>query len=204
VIPQAYITEWRNIAPWRANEQVEQDLVISRALVEIYNDPVLAECLAFRGGTALHKLFMEPQPRYSEDIDLVQIPSEPIKESLVRIGKALSFLGRPSVDQKQANNTMRFRFESEIPPVQRLRLKIEINCREHFTELGIIEKQFAVASSWFTGECRIRTFELEELLGSKMRALYQRSKGRDLYDLNKALTNAAIDPQKILKAIGDI
>ena len=30
------------------------------------------------GGTALHKLYLQPQVRYSEDIDLVQINSEPI------------------------------------------------------------------------------------------------------------------------------
>lgn len=73
MIPQAYITEWGNYVPWKTNEQIEQDLIISRALVEIFKDPFLADRLAFRGGTALHKLFMQPQPRYSEDIDLVQV-----------------------------------------------------------------------------------------------------------------------------------
>ena len=63
--------------PWSTNEQVEQDLVICRALVAIFNDDFLAENLAFRGGTALHKLFLSPQQRYSEDIDLVQIKAAP-------------------------------------------------------------------------------------------------------------------------------
>jgi len=75
VIPQAYITEWSNNVPWQTNEQVEQDLVICRALVALFQDDFLAENLAFRGGTALHKLYLQPQPRYSEDIDLVQIKS---------------------------------------------------------------------------------------------------------------------------------
>jgi predicted nucleotidyltransferase component of viral defense system len=70
MIPQANITQWRNEVPLQTNEQVEQDLVICRTLVEIFKDDYLAESLAFRGGTALHKLY--PQPRYSEDIDLVQ------------------------------------------------------------------------------------------------------------------------------------
>jgi hypothetical protein len=38
MIPQAYITEWGNLVPWQTNEQVEQDLVICRALVEIFSD----------------------------------------------------------------------------------------------------------------------------------------------------------------------
>ncbi len=65
MIPQAYITEWSNNVPWQTNEQVEQDLVICRALTAIFSDKFLASSLAFRGGTALHKLYLHPQPRYS-------------------------------------------------------------------------------------------------------------------------------------------
>lgn len=63
---------------WRSDAQVEQDLIISRALVEIFSDDFLRENLAFRGGTALYKLYLTPAPRYSEDIDLVQIKEGPI------------------------------------------------------------------------------------------------------------------------------
>ncbi len=78
MIPVDYITEWRNFVKWNSNEQVEQDLIISRAIVDIFNDGFLKEKLAFRGGTAIHKLFISPQLRYSEDIDLVQKESGPI------------------------------------------------------------------------------------------------------------------------------
>ena len=187
MIPQAYITEWSQQVPWQTNEQVEQDLVICRALVEIYSDEWLASSLAFRGGTALHKLYLQPQPRYSEDIDLVQIRPEPIKETIQRLQARLSFLGDGTVAQKANSNTLKYRFESEFPPVQNLRLKVETNCREHFTVLGYQPFPFEVKSSWFTGSCSITTYRLEELLGTKLRALYQRRKGRDLYDMYKAL-----------------
>ena len=82
MIPQSYITEWSEKAPWVENKQVEQDLIICRALCEIYQDEFLASHLAFRGGTALGKLHLKPQPRYSEDIDLVQVKAEPIKETI--------------------------------------------------------------------------------------------------------------------------
>lgn len=200
MIPKAYITEWRNFLPWRSNEQIEQDLVICRALVEIFSDDYLREHLAFRGGTALHKLYLSPQPRYSEDIDLVQIKSEPIKETITKIQEKLEFLGKASTFQKQANNTLKFRFESEFAPVQPLRLKVEINCREHFTSLGMIEKEFAVESAWFKGACQIKTYKLEELLGTKLRALYQRRKGRDLYDIYKAFQKVELDTTKIIES----
>lgn len=64
MIPTAAITAWRHHAPWALSEQVEQDLVLSRALVELYSDPLLADELAFRGGTALHKLHLRPASRY--------------------------------------------------------------------------------------------------------------------------------------------
>ena len=187
MIPQAYITEWANQVPWQTNEQVEQDLVICRALVEIFSDEFLAKSLAFRGGTALHKLYLNPQPRYSEDIDLVQITAEPFGPVVDRLRERLAFLGDPARKQKENNFTLHYRFESEFPPVQNLRLKVETNCREHFTVLGYQQFPFQVNSSWFTGACNITTYQLEELLGTKLRALYQRRKGRDLYDMYKAL-----------------
>lgn len=137
MIPQAYITEWSNYVPWQTNEQVEQDLVICRALVEIFKDEFLAKGLAFRGGTALHKLYLQPQSRYSEDIDLVHLRSEPIKETIQHIQKALSFLGKSNVTPRKDNNTIYYRFESEFPPIQKLKLKVEINCREHFSILAL-------------------------------------------------------------------
>jgi predicted nucleotidyltransferase component of viral defense system len=200
MIPQAYITEWSNYVPWQSNEQVEQDLVICRALVEIFSHKFLADSLAFRGGTALHKLYLQPQPRYSEDIDLVQVRAEPIKETIQHLQKALAFLGKSNVVQKKDNNTIIFRFDSEFAPVQHLKLKIETNCREHFTVLGWEKKAFAVKSSWFNGQCDLTTYKIEELLGTKLRALYQRRKGRDLYDLWKALTHSKFNPDLIIQS----
>lgn len=199
MIPQAYITEWSNNVPWQTNEQVEQDLVICRALIEIFKDDFLADNLAFRGGTALHKLYLQPQPRYSEDIDLVQVRSEPIKETIQHLQKALSFLGKSNVTPRKDNNTVYYRFESEFPPVQKMKLKIETNCREHFSILGWEKKPFNVKSEWFQGECQITTYKLEELLGTKLRALYQRRKGRDLFDLWKALTSSNSNPDLVIK-----
>lgn len=192
MIPQAYITEWSTMAPWSADEQIEQDLIISRVLCEIYHDDFLSERLAFRGGTALHKLYFSPAPRYSEDIDLVQIQSEPIKPIIQSLQKCLSFLGDASVQQSKDNNTLIYKIAAESVRPITIRLKIEINCREHFTELGLIMLPFEVQSRWYSGQCKILTYELEELLGTKVRALYQRRKGRDLFDLYIALNQKPV------------
>lgn len=198
MIPQSDILQWGKHVPWKTNEQIEQDLVICRALVEIFNNKFLADNLAFRGGTALHKLYIHPQARYSEDIDLVQINASPIGEVINRLRETLEFVGKANVEFGESMATMRFKFESEFPPVAKLKLKVETNCREHFAELGWEKKSFSVKSNWYNGSCKITTYKLEELLGTKLRALYQRRKGRDLYDLYKALTHATINKKALI------
>ena len=72
MIPADFIAEWRAQTRWPSDEQVEQDLVLSRALVTIFEDPELASAVALRGGTALHKLHFSPPRRYSNDIITVE------------------------------------------------------------------------------------------------------------------------------------
>ncbi|MDR1974829.1 MAG: nucleotidyl transferase AbiEii/AbiGii toxin family protein [Bacteroidales bacterium] len=198
MIERKYLEQWKVDYPWQ-NPQVEQDLIIARSLVEMFNDDLLRSSLAFRGGTALHKLFIKPQVRYSEDIDLVQIRHEPINPVLARIREVLSFLGQKRiVKQKRHNNVVIYHFDTEIPPIINLRLKIEINTREHLNLLGLQEVPFEVNNGWFMGKCNIITYQLEELLSTKFKALYGRKKGRDLFDIYWALTHCKFDIDKLL------
>ena len=152
MIPQANITAWRAFAPWPDDAQVEQDLVLSRSVVELFGEKELVEKIALRGGTSLNKLFIQPASRYSEDIDLVQTESGPAGPLLDAIRARLdSWLGKPARSRAEGGVSLVYRFESEIAPVRPLRLKIEINTREHFTVLGFHRRSFAVANPWFTG-----------------------------------------------------
>ncbi len=201
MIPRDFITEWRARAPWVDDVQVEQDLVISRALVDIFSHPHLRDHLAFRGGTALYKLHVDPPARYSEDIDLVQIRAEPIGPTLEVLRTVLdSWLGKSQWKQTEGRVTLNYRFESEGIPPQRLRLKVEINSREHFTVFGLIQKPFEVSSRWFNGAADITTYTFDELIGTKLRALYQRRKGRDLFDLGVALKQPDLNPARVVAA----
>jgi predicted nucleotidyltransferase component of viral defense system len=204
MIPKADIIAWRHSTPWVADAQVEQDLIISRALVLIYQNDFLAEKLAFRGGTALHKLYFQPARRYSEDIDLVQVEPVPIGKTLDALQEMLNdFLGKPRRIQKENSATLIYRMDSEGPPVVPLRLKIEINTREHFAVQGYKKQPLKVVSRWFNGECMITTFKLEELLATKSRALYQRRKGRDLFDLWYGIKEKGADPAIIAKIFSE-
>lgn len=198
MIPKTFIQQWAKYVPWQEPRQIEQDLIITNSLLKIYNHPDLKTQLAFRGGTALNKLFFDPPSRYSEDIDLVQTVTEPIGATLNCLREVLDpWLGTPKREFSEGRVTLTYRALSDdgFP----LKIKIEINTREHFSVLGFFDFAFTSNSNWANGTAIIRTFQLEELLGTKMRALYQRRKGRDLYDLYLALTTIKdIEPEKIV------
>ncbi|HFD86168.1 MAG TPA: nucleotidyl transferase AbiEii/AbiGii toxin family protein [Gammaproteobacteria bacterium] len=198
MIPTSYIQEWSSKAPWPDSRQIEQDLIISRALCDLFNSPALAGKIAFRGGTAINKLLFRQPLRYSEDIDLVQIQPEPIGTAIDAIRGALSWLGQ--CNRHQAGHSMHlvFKFAPEADLETTLKLKVEINTREHESLYGIKPYPFEIDSSWHKAKTEILSFEPEELFGTKFRALLQRRKNRDLFDLHEGLKQLSMDPDKLI------
>jgi predicted nucleotidyltransferase component of viral defense system len=109
-------------------------------------------------------------------------------------------MGVPRREQNPNNVTLRYRMESEMPPVVSLRLKVEINTREHFAVFGATPHLLVIESPWYEGRAQIQTYTLDELLATKLRALYQRRKGRDLFDLWVGLGMKAVEPAKVIQA----
>lgn len=146
MIPQAYIDEWRQSVPWQDDIMVEQDLLISRSMIALFSDEFLAEKLAFRGGTALHKLFSREAPRYSEDLDLIQKTGEPIKPICDQIRSVMGWLDeKPAYKQKGDIFTFYFKFQPEGPIDAMRKIKVEINCREHTPYLGNKEIPYEIS-----------------------------------------------------------
>ena len=198
MIATQYLTEWASSYPWKLSEQVEQDLLISRVVVAIYSDPFLAERLAWRGGTALYKLYLKPQPRYSEDIDLVLIRPEPMGPILDRMREVLSFIPDIQAKGKRYNHVLKLRFVSEAG-ANPCRVKVEVNCNEHFTELGFAKVPFKVENSWFTGACEVTAYRFEEMLGTKFNAVFGRKKTRDLFDMDYVFKHSSPDVETVLR-----
>ncbi|WP_201258188.1 nucleotidyl transferase AbiEii/AbiGii toxin family protein [Piscirickettsia litoralis] len=177
---------------------VEQDLIISRALICLYNDPDINQSLVFRGGTALNKLFIQPPARYSEDIDFVQQKSAPIGPTLDKIKELLNpWLGTAKWKITERSAKLVYKYQS-IDSLA-AKLKIEINTTEHFQVLPLQKTKFTIDSEWFKGSTRIVIYALEELIATKLRALYQRRKGRDLFDLWYILKNNLVDIDHVIE-----
>ncbi|HEY9754988.1 MAG TPA: nucleotidyl transferase AbiEii/AbiGii toxin family protein [Oculatellaceae cyanobacterium] len=200
MIPRAYVQEWSSQAPWPDAAQIEQDLIISRALCDLFNAEALQGKIAFRGGTAINKLLFKTPLRYSEDIDLVQMRQEPIRETLAAMREALSWLGDFKYDQAHHSTHLTFKFSPESAPESALRLMVEINTREHEALYDLREYPFQVESEWYQSRTSIVSFEPEELFGTKLRALLQRRKNRDLFDLHHGLNDLALDTGKVIAA----
>jgi predicted nucleotidyltransferase component of viral defense system len=187
MIPAMHITAWAAVAPWAELRQIEQDLIMSRALVELFRDDFLRAELRFRGGTALNKLHFPAPLRYSEDIDLVRATHGPIKPLLSRIREVLEpWLGDAEFEQSRVAPKLIFQTDAEDggPP---LKLKLEINTRETQVFDALHQIAFTVDNPWFSGEAAIPTYSPAEMMATKLRALLQRDKGRDLLDLSHAL-----------------
>ena len=188
MIPAQNIVAWGNVVPWADQRQVEQDLIISRALVEIFSDDMLRNAVRFRGGTALNKLHFPKPMRYSEDIDLVRTSGGPIGPILDQLRVVLEpWLGRARFDQSPVAPKFRFRVDAEDGSGVPIRLKVEINTREIRAFDGPASLPLRIENPWYSGEAAISTFSREEMLATKLRALLQRDQGRDLYDLAHAL-----------------
>ncbi len=201
MIPENFIEKWRKKAKWQTLAQVEQDLIISRALVDLYSNDHIKNALVFRGGTALNKLFLKPAARYSEDIDFVQRNPNPIGQTINAIRETLTpWLGEPrwKISHRGAKLIYRYEAVNKLPS----KLKIEINTTEHFQVLPLRSKKFEVQSEWWSGQADIATYEIDELMATKLRALYQRRKGRDLFDFWYVMKQGVINLDRVFEIFG--
>lgn len=205
MIPRAEIIRWRAHAPWAMDSQIEQDLLLTRAIVSIFADPFLKDRVAMRGGTALHKVHLAPARRYSEDIDLVLVGAQPIRDVTRAIERVLKrLLGKPTRSfgasaQLAVRNFVKpskiqrieYEFVPTNTPPAKASLKIEVNYSESRPYYEIVHLPYAPPLPEFDGGgIGLASYDIDEMLGTKMRALFQRRQGRDLFDLWLAWTSS--------------
>lgn len=202
--------------PWPNLRQVEQDLLLCRAMTALFDDAFLKTQIAMRGGTLLHKVHLAPAARYSEDIDLVVIgdrPDEHVRKAINRV--LLGVLGRPTSSAWQAvklavRNAVKpskvLRVIYRVPSVADprgtpLEIVIEANVTERKSYRPISLLPFSYLFRDEMVATTVNGFEIHEMLGTKMRALFQRRRGRDLFDLYWALTEAGtpVNPAEIIE-----
>jgi predicted nucleotidyltransferase component of viral defense system len=204
----------QSAVPWAAQYQVEQDLLLCQTMVALFDDKFLSPQIAMRGGTLLHKVHLSPAARYSEDIDLVVVGTRPANHIRLAIRRVLAdVLGAPkkSVWDKlilAIRNTvepssilrMTYSMPSIIEPNRTLDIVIEANVTERKPHRAVVEIPFSFPFRDKTVQTYLKGFDIHEMLGTKMRALFQRKRGRDLFDLYWALTKSPtpVKPREII------
>ncbi len=166
----------------------ELDYRLTQALAAIYGDPWLRETLYLKGGTALNKLFFPTTNRLSIDLDFNAVgPKSQVlqgRERLIaRIGELLtsqdaSYQIRHSYTYAQSTLQVSF---VPVGGGSRQRLKLEISTTERVAILGREERLLAAPDH--NEPITISTYHLEEQASTKLRAVYSRQKGRDIFDL---------------------
>ena len=189
MIPSLNIVAWGTTVPWAEPRQIEQDLIISRAIIALFADPFLAErtslpwrnrpqqaalpgALTLFGG---HRSC--PQHKGTHRSDSGSRPRRPFSRGW----------GRPASNRVPIAPKLVFRVPAEDNPATRIRLKVEINTTEVETCDQLLTVRYSVDNPWFSGEANVVTFSREEMLATKLRALLQRDRGRDLFDIARGL-----------------
>lgn len=206
----------QKIVPWPSRRQVEQDLLLCRAMAALFGDAFLKSQIAMRGGTLLHKAHLAPAARYSEDIDLVVFGDRPeghINRAIRRVLEPL--LGAPVYSRWEnlrlavrnlAKPSRVLRLTYQVPAVSEngppLEIVVEANVTERTPHREVVQLPFAFPFRGETVQAELNGFDLHEMLGTKMRALFQRRRGRDLFDLYWALNleSCHVDPALVVES----
>lgn len=216
-----HLTAWQAHAPWPKRSQIEQDLRLSRGVAAIFEDDVLRSHLAMRGGTVLHKAHLAPAARYSEDIDLVltkPMDSASLEKHLLRVLTPILGVPAPSIFQdawlalrnaSKRSKILSIKFKFIPVGLNRFEtIKVDINLNEHAALYPLVHVNFESLDD--EGElvmAQAISYDINEMLGTKTRALMQRQQGRDLFDLwfawsqsQAGLTPYTVDGKRAMEA----
>lgn len=204
------------VVPWSAQYQIEQDLLLCRAIAALFDDSFLSSQIAMRGGTLLHKVHLAPPARYSEDIDLVVVGSRPAEHIRRAVRRVLAdVLGIPKAS---VWDTITLAIRNTVKPSRVLRLTystnsiielgrfldivVEVNVTERKPHRSVVEIPFNFSFRKETVQTKIMGYDIHEMLGTKMRAMFQRRRGRDLFDVYWALTKSEspVDPTAVIES----
>lgn len=203
MIPLPAIAAWRSRKPWRSDAQVAQDLLLSALAIEIANDPATARALVWRGGTCLHQLHLSNPERYSEDLDYVLLEGAADYRALDLAFARIAVAVDAQVDHTDRSRD-RYKAYVSTSVAGRpggTRVKVEINTADAAPRFELIHPPLEVlVAAWYVGRADILTYCPAELVGTKFRALAQRTKGRDLWDLSLARTKLAIPDDQLAGA----
>lgn len=182
---------------WGLTEEVvEKDYILGWLLWGIGSHESLRDDWVFKGGTCLKKCFVETY-RFSEDLDFTVLPGGPLapdellpvlEEMLDRVEQetGIAFLSRPPVvrlrpDGRSAEGRIYYRGPRGAPG--EARVKLDLTYDEILVEEAARRSIAHAYDDVLPGDAAVQCYSFVELFAEKLRALGQRTRPRDLYDV---------------------
>lgn len=205
---QARVREWG-----LTEEVVEKDYVLGWLLWGIGSHPVLRDGWIFKGGTCLKKCFVETY-RFSEDLDFTVLEGGPLRadDALPVLGEVLRAVeqasgielgGRPPVvrlrpDGRSAEGRIYYRGPRGAPG--EARVKLDLTLDEIVVEPTVRRAIAHAYDESLPGDGSVRCYAFVEVFAEKLRALGQRTRPRDLYDVVNLYRRADLKGERDLVA----
>lgn len=182
---------------WGLTEEVvEKDYILGWLLWGIGSHESLRDDWVFKGGTCLKKCFVETY-RFSEDLDFTVLPGGPLapdellpvlEEMLDRVEQetGIAFLSRPPIvrlrpDGHSAEGRIYYRGPRGAPG--EARVKLDLTYDEILVEEAVRRSIAHAYDDVLPGDAAVQCYSFVELFAEKLRALGQRTRPRDLYDV---------------------
>ena len=193
------------VAEWALRDDiVEKDYVLGWVLAGIGSDPILRDGWVFKGGTCLKKCYLETF-RFSEDLDFTVLPGVPMQSDAVteqlhgmlrRIGResGIDFEVRAPRIRVRPNGSLEgriyYRGPRNAPGAASVRL--DLTSGEIVARPPVMRPIRHLYSDELPGPAMVRCYSLEEVFAEKLRALGERGRPRDLYDVIFLLDHPAL------------
>lgn len=214
MIDKSEIMDFSKELGLRANV-IEKDYVLGWVLAGIFNHPVIGSSFIFKGGTCLKKCFFETY-RFSEDLDFTLSDSNHLDQEFLRTCfKEIAHWVYNEAGIEIPEDLIRFEvyqnnrgfmsaqgrigYRGPMQPRGDLpRIKLDLTTDEILVLEPVVRDVHHPYSDLPADGIRIKTYCFEEVFAEKIRALAERERPRDLYDVVHLYRHDELDPSRSL------
>jgi len=151
----------------------------------------LKDSLVFKGGTSIHHLYLE-QLRFSEDLDF-QTTGKITEDDLQEVFEPYEFL--EIIKSYQSDFTLkiqRLKFTGPLDQANSIKLDIDL------TQKLILPAEESEYRNVYGVPVTVSAMSIKEICAEKVRAVNERARYRDFYDLAMVMQTNGFEPKDIL------
>ena len=169
----------------------EKDYFLTLVL-RLIAESSLGNTIIFKGGTAIHHCYLD-QYRFSEDLDFSANQKPLTLEAMRAVFASTDYLKIKKEYCSGATVKIK-KLQYTGPLVQPNSLKVEID----FLQNVLLPPQIMPYKNVWGIDCKVRVMDIKEIAAEKIRAMSDRARYRDFYDLFLLLEKYPLDLTEII------